>query len=152
MQSTSRYKEFETFLRRKLGGKRVLILGFGKEGKSTFKLLSQFLDTEYLLVADQNQQVAKMDCLTVLSEEQVFTDSNYQSAISGADIVVKSPGVKIEDGYKSYLVNTTSQTDLFLQFYKEQVIGVTGTKGKSTTASLVYHILSENGMLYIIQI
>jgi UDP-N-acetylmuramoylalanine--D-glutamate ligase len=43
------------------------------------------------------------------------------------------------------LKKISSQVDVFLQLYSAQTIGITGTKGKSTTASLVYHILKECG-------
>ncbi|MCD8241891.1 MAG: UDP-N-acetylmuramoyl-L-alanine--D-glutamate ligase [Lachnospiraceae bacterium] len=39
----------------------------------------------------------------------------------------------------------TSQMELFLEEYGERTIGITGTKGKSTTTTLLYHILKEAG-------
>ena len=41
------------------------------------------------------------------------------------------------------LSKISSQTDLFLKAYSAQIVGVTGTKGKSTTSSLIYHIIKS---------
>src|SRR5699024_7792288 len=41
------------------------------------------------------------------------------------------------------LERVTSQTELFLRAYRKQVIGITGTKGKSTTTALTWHVLKS---------
>jgi UDP-N-acetylmuramoylalanine--D-glutamate ligase len=59
------------------------------------------------------------------------------------DLVIKSPGIpghKISKDIPSGKI--TSQTELFLKLFSAQTIGITGTKGKSTTSSLIFHILS----------
>jgi UDP-N-acetylmuramoylalanine--D-glutamate ligase len=63
------------------------------------------------------------------------------------DIAIKSPGIasnSLPAALKK--VQITSQTDIFLQLYGKQVIGITGTKGKSTTSSLVHYILKNAGI------
>ena len=60
------------------------------------------------------------------------------------DLILKSPGVNFNNiNYFIPKEKFISQAELFLMAYGENVIGVTGTKGKSTTASLIYHILSN---------
>jgi UDP-N-acetylmuramoylalanine--D-glutamate ligase len=58
--------------------------------------------------------------------------------------VIKTPGISVKDVDIDFS-KITSQTDLFLKAFHSQVIGITGTKGKSTTSTLIYHLLKESG-------
>ena len=60
------------------------------------------------------------------------------------DIVIKTPGISLKD-FNTKGIEITSQTDLFLSQFHAQTIGITGTKGKSTTTSLIYHLLKSSG-------
>ena len=69
---------------------------------------------------------------------------NYQAALECFPIIFKSPGVKFS--VSLFPSNQLySQADLFLEFFRDQTIGVTGTKGKSTTSSLIHHLLEKSG-------
>jgi len=62
------------------------------------------------------------------------------------DIILKTPGISFTQiNYYIEPEKISSQTALFLQYYGNQAIGITGTKGKSTTASLIAHILNQYG-------
>ena len=68
----------------------------------------------------------------------------YLEAIYDYDIVIKTPGISLKD-VDTKGVEITSQTDLFLSQFHHQTIGISGTKGKSTTTSMIYHLLKESG-------
>ncbi|MDR1002040.1 MAG: UDP-N-acetylmuramoyl-L-alanine--D-glutamate ligase [Oscillospiraceae bacterium] len=121
-------------------GKRVLILGFGKEGQSTYSLLSEIGGYSEIAVADRNPVSVQLPSSTA-----VISGEDYQSCLNDFDVVIKSPGVVIERDIASYSCFVTSQTDLFFRKYRNQIVGITGTKGKSTTSTLLHHILKENG-------
>ena len=74
---------------------------------------------------------------------ELHLGEKYQNNIHHYDIIIKSPGVKIDESTLFHDQKVTSQTDLFLQYYRDQTIGVTGTKGKSTSASLIHHFLTK---------
>ena len=123
---------FDLILNR-LRGKRVLVLGFGREGRSTLRFLKKYLPDAVVAVADKNE----MEGVDHYGEK-------YLEAIYGYDIVIKTPGISLKDfGTKG--VEITSQTDLFLSQFHNQTIGISGTKGKSTTTSLIYHLLKSSG-------
>ena len=122
---------------------KVLILGFGKEGKSTYGFVRKYFPKLKLAIADSNPQIANNNALSNDNKLEIITGSNYLNSLSKFDIIIKSPGVKIGEIRDKDSGKITSQTDLFLQCYANQVIGVTGTKGKSTTASLVKHFLDS---------
>ncbi len=120
---------------------KVLILGYGKEGRSTYCFLRRYFPNLQLGIADINTELNIDTELLTDNKLEIITGSNYIDSLKNFDLIIKSPGVII-DNVSSGLVNKiTSQTDLFLQHYAKQVIGVTGTKGKSTTASLIKHML-----------
>lgn len=123
---------FDLILKR-LRGKRILILGFGREGRSTYTFLKKYLPEAVLAVADKNP----LEGVTHAGED-------YLQAVYDYDIVVKTPGISLKD-FDTKGVEITSQTDLFLSQFHNQTIGISGTKGKSTTTSLIYHLLKESG-------
>lgn len=117
----------------RLHGKRILVLGFGREGRSTLRFLNKYLPNAVVAVADKNAM-----------EGVQYAGEHYLEAMYNYDIVIKTPGISLRD-FDTRGVEITSQTDLFLSQFHAQTIGITGTKGKSTTTSLIYHLLKESG-------
>lgn len=124
--------------------KTVLILGFGLEGKSTLKYLAKHYPNITVLVADKADLAITQSDLP-LHRDQQYWGPAYLEKVPPVDMVIKTPGIHPKEleafKQKQQQAIWTSQTQLFLETVKDRVIGVTGTKGKSTTASLVAHIL-----------
>lgn len=126
---------------KRLHGKKILIAGYGREGKSTLQFLQKYLSNAIIDVADKNKLALKE-----LDKQRfkLYYGDDYLNCISDYDIVIKTPGISLKDfDVDEKLIS--SQTDLFLEAFHNQVIGITGTKGKSTTSSLIYHLLKNNG-------
>ena len=118
--------------------KSVLIVGFGREGNSTYNFIRKHLPEKHITIADKNEISIIDPYLTIIS------GVDYLKHLNQYDLIFKTPGVSFKNLTNSIdCSKITSQTDLFLQWYGNQTIGVTGTKGKSTTSSLIFHILKE---------
>ena len=102
----------------KLKGKRILIWGYGREGKASESFIKRQV------------KGASVDIFEGKRED--ICEEKY-------DIIIKSPGIVMPEDAPKY----TSQTELFLEQFRDQVIGITGTKGKSTTSSMTAHVLRE---------
>jgi UDP-N-acetylmuramoyl-L-alanine---L-glutamate ligase len=134
------------FLRNKLANKKIVLLGFGREGQSTFRLIRRILPQVHLSVADADESVAHHPLLLNDPEVSFRTGPDYLKGLDGFDMIIKSPGISLKDiECNTIREKITSQTDLFLEFYSGQVVGITGTKGKSTTATLLHSILKRAG-------
>ena len=108
-------------------GKHIAVLGAGAEGLSSERFLK--------------------DCgaaVTVLDEKN---DHNAFANLDSYDLIVRSPGVKLSHAALKSVPpqKITSQTKLFFDLCPAKIIGVTGTKGKGTTASLIYEMLKAEG-------
>lgn len=129
--------------------KRIVILGYGMEGKSSFRFFSKYFPDHSFLVADQNPAIGE-DPLIINSGCEISCGTSYLDAISEADFIIKSPGIKLPENCRIDRAFLFSQTDLFIQAFHSQIIGITGTKGKSTTSSLLFKILSDQGKKVIL--
>ncbi len=127
---------------------KVLILGFGREGKSTYNLIRKYLPNKHLFIADNNVRLFEMN--KELNDDKnldVILGDKYLENLNDYDLIIKSPGINFKFiDYSSFEDKITSQVDLFLKHSICKTIGVTGTKGKSTTSSLIYHVLSNMGL------
>lgn len=103
---------------------KILIMGYGKEGKATHEFLKKFVPETQILIADKNDGV------------------DYLDAQNSVDLVIKTPGIPKELVRAPY----TTATNIFFANFRGKVIGITGTKGKSTTSALIHHVLQKNNM------
>ncbi|MFO8087826.1 MAG: UDP-N-acetylmuramoyl-L-alanine--D-glutamate ligase [Bacteroidales bacterium] len=127
--------------------KKVCILGYGLEGRSTLAWIKKYIMAELrsITIADENPS-ALHDELVNSCECKLRYGYDYLEGLSQYDLIIKSPGVnltKLEEVFDEDRI--ISQSDIFLYAFKKQTIGITGTKGKSTTSSLLYEILKQDG-------
>lgn len=122
-------------------GKRILLLGYGREGQSTWNVLRRLGTYKVLDIADLKDPAALPEDGTVW-----HTGPDYQKCMDDYDVVFKSPGIVLERPENEYRCSILSQTEVFFQCFRDQIIGITGTKGKSTVTTLLYHLLKQAGM------
>ena len=133
-------------IRKKLDGKKVVLLGFGREGLASYTLIRKALPGIHLVVADRNESLKENTLLSADPNVELILGKDYLKDLGQFDLIIKTPGITLKDlDYSIPRASITSQTDLFLRAYSHQVIGITGTKGKSTTSTLLYHILKKAG-------
>lgn len=125
-------------------GKRVVILGFGREGKTWLELLERLGCCAQIAVADMNpldfEDLGSPDVMPISGE-------HYLEECAEFDIILQSPGVIVKNRLSPQSkAKILTQTDILLNVKPCRIIGVTGTKGKSTTSSLIYHFLKSNNI------
>lgn len=130
-----------------LKNKKIAIVGFGREGKSTYKFIRKYLNNQELEILDGNEKLLELnEELKSDKNLKIITGKNYLDNLEKYDLIIKSPGVKFKDlDISKFEDKITSQLGLTLDFYKQNVIGITGTKGKSTTTSLIFKVLKDQG-------
>lgn len=131
-------------------GKKVAVLGFGLEGQD----LCQFLLKKKAEITVFDQKTANELGRGYKKFKQAGIQfklgKNYlKEGLVGFDYIFRSPGFyrflpEIVEAEKKRAI-VTSATKLFFELSPAKIIGVTGTKGKGTTATLIYKILKEDG-------
>lgn len=145
--------------------KTITVLGLGKEGLATLKFIlgsasnNPFTKDSKLIAADRKslEQMDEVDRNFLLNNPQIelilgddYLQKLLNKKLDENDFVIKTPGLNPRqpelDKLKMAGVQFTSATNLFFALKKGRVVAVTGSKGKSTTSSLVYAVMKEAGM------
>ena len=130
-----------------LKDKNIVIWGTGREGLATLHFIRRFLPFQPVTFIDESvgpSTVSGTDALVVREPAKMI------DILDNADVVIKSPGVSLYHPLLTKLrtlnVPITSLLNLWSALPKDaKTIYVTGTKGKSTTASLITHVLQKQG-------
>ena len=115
----------------------ILILGFGREWKTSYNFIRKHLPNKHLTILDENQIWEIDDENTDILIEKISVERLKQF-----DLIIKSPWVPFKWMDTEWL-NITSQLELLLEVDRQNVIAITGTKGKSTTTTLLYEVVKN---------
>lgn len=118
-----------------LHGKKIVILGTGREGRA----IAQYIAPLEFIYADDADGDAFIDGVPVARGADV------EAALNGADVIIKSPGISLYDKRLEGKVVTSLANLWFAQNTRAKTICITATKGKSTTSTLLHHVLSKLG-------
>jgi UDP-N-acetylmuramoyl-L-alanine---L-glutamate ligase len=146
-------KYLKQLLEFKTSGKSIGIIGLGIENRQFLKWVIEVVgfSAKHVHLFDQNDISSGIIEKYSYTPDQIHTGSTYLEEIQHqqVEILIKAPGIwsnlpEFIDFRKNH-GNDSIQSSLtyFFEKYREQIIGITGTKGKSTTSSLTNHILNS---------
>lgn len=122
--------------------KNIAIIGYGKQGVAAYEYWKQ--KSASITVCDRNSD------LNLPQDVKRKLGENYLNNLLAYDLIVRSPSVHPRDlvaaNSEKILEKVTTVTDEFLRICPtKNVIGVTGTKGKGTTSTLIAKMLEADG-------
>ncbi|GAF35784.1 UDP-N-acetylmuramoyl-L-alanine--D-glutamate ligase [Lentilactobacillus farraginis] len=128
-------------------GKRVLVLGAGKSGTHAAELLQQLGATVVLNDAKPSDQLPE---ISELQDRGIKTITGRQTADilnEHFDLMVKNPGIPYDNEVVARAVREKmpiiTEVELAAKITDAEIIGVTGSNGKTTTVTMITKILNE---------
>jgi len=130
--------------------KKVLVFGLGILGGGEGVVQSLIQAGAHIRITDlkteaelssvlQKVDLTKIDALTL--------EKHSHEDIDWADIIIKNPAVPSDNEYILYSnkqgKQVTTEAALFLKYTDTITIGITGTRGKTTTTSMIHHVIKN---------
>ena len=131
-----------------MSDRTTLVLGLGATGYSCIRHLA---GRERLLACDSRAAPPYLNAVRDgFPEVELVAQRDWASALRQADRLLVSPGVSLEHelvaAARAAGLAISSDIELFLQAANAPVVGITGTNGKSTVATLVGRMLAASGL------
>ena len=111
-----------------LKDKKILILGFGREGRDTFRFLRRLFPGKMIGVADR-LKISDLRFKIKDKRVKLHLGENYLKALKNYDVIIKSPGIPFKILPRTDLRKIASQTKIFFENCPGRIVGITGTKG-----------------------
>jgi UDP-N-acetylmuramoylalanine--D-glutamate ligase len=141
-----------------LRNKKIAALGLGVENLALVKFLLKHKIFCHITICDPKSaaelgdrflEIKEMARKNKLPEINLISGKNYDAHLADFDIVFRSPGYPLFNPNllkaKKAGVEITSAMELFFEICPtKNIIGITGSKGKGTTSSLIYEIIKAN--------
>jgi UDP-N-acetylmuramoyl-L-alanine---L-glutamate ligase len=132
-----------------LRGRSVAVWGTGREGRAAVKAIAAQAPASLVAVDDSGNFLSLPWDGELARAAPLVTGPDGLDRLAAADVVVRSPGVPQTHPWVVELrrrgVTLTSGTALWMADHVDRTVGVTGSKGKSTTSSLISHLLTAAG-------
>ena len=128
--------------------KKIFILGMARSGYEAAKLLSNY-NNEILVTDQQEQDEKQVKELEDLGVKVVICDDPVDMLDDSYDYVIKNPGIKYDNSVvvkaNKLNISVINEVEMAYSFLNKDVnvIGVTGSNGKTTTVNLIYKFLCE---------
>ena len=129
--------------------KKIFILGLARSGYEVAKVLAKH-NNEIMLSDKQKKDEDKIRELVDLGAKVVITDYPQQYFDESYDLVVKNPGIKYDhpllEKAREYGIPIVNELEVAYSFFPKdmEIIGVTGSNGKTTTTNLINEILKAS--------
>ena len=133
-------------------GMKILVMGLGLHGggmETAKYLAARGADVTVTDLREENVLAPSIEKLSNFSIRYVLGRHEMED-FKNADVVIKNPGVRPDSPYVLAAKKIETDISIFLVACPAQILAVTGTKGKSSTSSALYHVLndaSHNGEL-----
>lgn len=148
MNETNNIPSYSTPSPLERAGERLVVLGAGESGAGAAYLAQQqgyeVFVSDFGAIADKYK--AQLQAWGIRFEEKQHTEAKIFQAVE----VIKSPGIPekapIIKALRERNIPVISEIEFAGRYTKANIIGITGSNGKTTTTSLTYHILKNAGL------
>ncbi|URZ14704.1 UDP-N-acetylmuramoyl-L-alanine--D-glutamate ligase [Clostridium felsineum] len=140
------FNEFISFIK----NKKTAVVGMGISNRPLIHFLNK-LGAEVTAFDKKTKEELGEEVINEFSNENIRLElgENYLSALQGFDVIFKTPSMRIDSEAlvkaKQAGAYITSEMEEFIKYCPAKIFGVTGSDGKTTTTTLIYNILKEQG-------